>query len=122
MIPNLCIPNNTRIIISANRTDDLTWLKAAIVRRVPIKSSFYLAIIAATFQSCHTITIRVTITFINVALIARLAARISSKTSFNYKNEKIEFQVQCCESIISHKLVTNTDNLTWHWLVATVVC
>ena len=38
-----------RIIISANCTDDLTWIKAAIVFRVPIKSSFYLAIISATF-------------------------------------------------------------------------
>ena len=113
---------SARIIISANCTDDLTWLKAAIVSRVPIKSSFYFAIIAATFQSCHTITIRVTITFINVALIARLAARISSKTSYNYKNEETEFQVQRCEEIIiSYKLVTNTGNLTWHWLVATVV-
>ena len=85
------------IIIFANYTDYLTWLKAAIVTRVPIKSSFYLAIIAATFQSSLTIAIRVTITFIYVTLIVRIAARISSRTSYNYKNRDLWFQVQSCK-------------------------
>ena len=88
---------SARIIISANFTDDLTWLEAAIVSRVPIKSSFILAIIAATSQSSLAIVIRVTIAFIYITLIGRRAARISSSTSYKYKDEDLRFQAQCCK-------------------------